>query len=126
MVTLSTAREIAGDQGMYRVAFVAVLAASLGLGACSLNTAGISSGFNDLGSSSTTTGSVAGAQATRSSLSGGGTQVAALSKDQAPTGSYEKAPSGALSDRDYSATALDPEKARDLINQYRSEKGLKP
>lgn len=110
---------------MYRVAFVAVLAASLGLGACSLNTAGISSGFNDLGSSSTTTGSVAGARATRSSLSGG-TQVAALSPDQAPTGSYEKAPAGALSDRDYSATALDPDKARDLINQYRSEKGLKP
>ena len=33
---------------------------------------------------------------------------------------------GALSDRDYSHTALDAEKARALINKYRKEKGLKP
>lgn len=105
---------------MYRVA-LAVLAASLGLAGCSLNTAGISSGFSDLGSP-TTTGSVS--TASRSSLNG--TQVAALSPDKAPNGSYEKAPPGALADRDYSATSLDPDKARDLINQYRAEKGLKP
>ena len=41
-------------------------------------------------------------------------------------GSYERAPAGALADRDYTNTALDPEKARDLINQYRHDKGLKP
>ena len=41
-------------------------------------------------------------------------------------GSFERAPAGALADRDYSHTALDPEKARDLINQYRHDKGLKP
>ena len=35
-------------------------------------------------------------------------------------------PAGALADRDYSHTALDPEKARDIINQYRQDKGLKP
>ena len=33
---------------------------------------------------------------------------------------------GALADRDYSKTALNPELARDLINQYRRDKGLKP
>lgn len=115
---------------MYRVALLAVVSACLGLGACSLNTAGISSGYNDLGSSAslapsggaTTTGSIN--RSSRSSLTG--TQVAAYQPDKAPGGSYEKAPPGALSDRDYSATALDPEKARDLINQYRHENGLKP
>ncbi len=112
---------------MYRVALFIVLAASLGLGACSLNTGGISSGYNDLGTtasidSSTPTGSID--RSKRSSLSG--TQVAAYSPDKAPNGSYEKAPPGALSDRDYSATALDPDMARDLINQYRHDNGLKP
>ena len=52
--------------------------------------------------------------------------MAALSPDKAPSGSYEKAPAGALADRNYSGTSLNPERARDLINQYRSEKGLKP
>jgi uncharacterized protein YkwD len=119
---------------MYRVTpglLAAVL--SLGLGACSLNSGGISSGFNDLGttasidplsgsSQSTSTGSIDRQQ--RSGLAG--TQVAAYSPDKAPSGTFEKAPSGALADRDYSATSLDPEIARDLINQYRHENGLKP
>ena len=38
----------------------------------------------------------------------------------------ERAPAGALADRDYGNTRLDPDKARDLINAYRKEKGLKP
>jgi uncharacterized protein YkwD len=121
---------------MYRVALSVLVAASLGLGACSLNTGAISSGYNDLGdtasltpsgssSPSTTTGSID--RSSRSSLTGtAGTQVAAYTPDKAPRGSYEKAPPGALSDRDYSATALNPERARDLINQYRAEHGLKP
>jgi uncharacterized protein YkwD len=114
---------------MYRVALLAVLAVALQ--ACSLNTAGISSGFNDLDSSSsvasspTTTGSIG--STTYGTASSKGTQVAALGNpDKAPQGSFEKAPHGALSDRDYSGTALNPEMARDLINQYRHEKGLKP
>ncbi|MEZ5853068.1 MAG: CAP domain-containing protein [Hyphomicrobiaceae bacterium] len=57
--------------------------------------------------------------------SGKGTQVAMLN-DRAPSGSFEKAPRGALADRDYSTTRLDPEKARDLINRYRKQHGLKP
>ncbi len=51
-------------------------------------------------------------------------KVAAL--DQAPAGSYEKPQRGILSDRDYSSTNLNAEMARDLINQYRKEAGLKP
>jgi uncharacterized protein YkwD len=59
----------------------------------------------------------------------GGTQIASLDKgaaDKAPGGSFEKAPKGALSDRDFSTTQLDIEKARTLINTYRATKGLKP
>jgi uncharacterized protein YkwD len=53
-------------------------------------------------------------------------QLAALTPDKAPKGTFEKAPAGALADRDYTGTALNPERARDLVNQYRHEKGLKP
>ncbi len=52
-------------------------------------------------------------------------KVAAL-HDKAPSGSFEQAPAGALSDRDYSHTALDADKARKLINDYRKKNGLKP
>ena len=51
---------------------------------------------------------------------------AASVDDRIPKGTFEKAPNGALADRDYSGTRLDPEKARDLINAYRKENGLKP
>jgi uncharacterized protein YkwD len=53
-------------------------------------------------------------------------QRVASADDRIPKGSFEKAPVGALSDRDYSHTHLDVEKARDLINAYRKEHGLKP
>jgi uncharacterized protein YkwD len=121
---------------MYRVALVAALAMSLG--ACSLNTGAITSGFTepDAGSS-TITGSVEPLSGTRSGLSttasaapaaktNSNVQLAALSPDKAPKGTFEKAPHGALADRDYTGTALNPERARDIINQYRHEKGLKP
>jgi uncharacterized protein YkwD len=45
--------------------------------------------------------------------------------DKAPKGSYERAPSGALATRDYSGTRLDAEKARDLVNAYRRQNGLR-
>jgi uncharacterized protein YkwD len=54
------------------------------------------------------------------------TKVAANVTDKAPKGSYEKAPTGALATRDYSTTRLDAEMARDLVNAYRKEKGLRP
>jgi uncharacterized protein YkwD len=47
-------------------------------------------------------------------------------EDKAPKGTFERAPPGALSDRDYSTTRLDAEKARDLVNAYRKQKGLRP
>ena len=52
-------------------------------------------------------------------------QVAKLD-DKAPTGTYEKAAPGVLSDRDYSHTSLNAEMARDIINAYRKQHGLKP
>ncbi|WP_072370861.1 CAP domain-containing protein [Hyphomicrobium sp. NDB2Meth4] len=116
---------------MYRVALSAAVAVALA--ACSLGSGTISSGYTE----PDTTGSIASSPKTQSVALGGepsaprsktpavaGQQYAAL--DQAPKGSFEKAPTGALSDRDYSQTALDAEKARDIINQYRRDKGLKP
>lgn len=61
----------------------------------------------------------------RSAAPKGKQQLAALD-DRAPRGSFDKAPAGALADRDYSTTALNPDRARDLINAYRKENGLKP
>ena len=115
---------------MYRVALCA--AAAVVLAACSLGSGTpISSGYNQ----ADTTGSITASPNLQSVALGGepsanrtavaGQQYAKLD-DQAPNGSYEKAPVGALSDRDYSHTALDAEKARDIINQYRKDKGLKP
>jgi uncharacterized protein YkwD len=117
---------------MYRVALCA--GAAVALGACSLGSGTISSGYNE----PDTTASITSAPRSESVALGGepsakrekapavaGQQYAKLD-DQAPSGSYEKAPAGALADRDYTHTALDPEKARDIINQYRKDKGLKP
>ncbi len=127
---------------MYRVAFSAGLA--LSLAACAAGTGNLSSGFNDgpppsyaskrtkpdasLGAdTSVPRGTITGsAGATPVVNKTGGTQVASLDADKAPKGTFEKAPSGSLSDRDYSSTALDPTFARDIINQYRAEHGLKP
>ncbi len=46
--------------------------------------------------------------------------------DKAPPGTFDKAPRGALADRDYASTALNPERAIELINAYRKQNGLKP
>lgn len=119
---------------MYRVLLMAAVAVTLS--ACSLNTGALSSGFAE--DSSPTTASISPSPSIESSISSGSygadseperpakakTEVAAL--DKAPSGSFEKAPRGSLADRDYSTTSLDAEKARDLINQYRRDKGLKP
>ena len=118
---------------MYRVVVSAGLA--LGLAACAMNTSSISPGFT--GSTGTAVASAKQRPSPAGALGGDpaaersakaaaqGTQVASLG-DKAPKGSFERAPQGALSDRDYSQTALDLDKARDLINQYRNDKGLKP
>lgn len=113
---------------MYRVALAALIAVAVS--ACSLGTTSISSGFSE----TPETASISKKRSGTSALGGDaalaraaykpGQQVASL--DKAPAGTYEQAPKGALTGRDYTATALDPERARDVINQYRAEKGLKP
>lgn len=113
---------------MYRVVLPAILA--LLLPGCSMGSSSLSSGFADNPSTSAavkkkpTAPSLALGGEPAAVRPAGGTQVAAL--DQAPKGTFEKAPPGALSDRDYTQTKLDAERARDLVNAYRKEKGLKP
>ncbi|MEQ1695281.1 MAG: CAP domain-containing protein [Hyphomicrobiaceae bacterium] len=129
---------------MYRVAFSAGLA--LSLAACAAGSGVVSSGFNDGPPPSSTSkrmkpdvalggdtgiprGSLAsggGAVAAAGTTKAQGVQVASLGSDKAPKGTFEKAPSGSLADRDYTTTNLDPNFARDMINQYRAVHGLKP
>lgn len=114
---------------MYRVAVLAGL--SLVLSACSLNAPSMSFGQ---AAPEPTTASLKPQKGTPSGALGGepaaerttsGTKVAKLD-DKVPSGTYEKAKPGALADRDYGSTNLDADRARALINAYRSEKGLKP
>jgi uncharacterized protein YkwD len=97
---------------------------------CSMaNSSGISAGFaaNEEPTSSVASSRVASEPAqSSSSLSEDRPKRYASNDDHIPRGTFEKAPSGALANRDYSATQLDANKARDLINAYRKEKGLKP
>jgi uncharacterized protein YkwD len=114
---------------MYRVLRGLTVAGLLpiAVAGCSLGSSNLSSGFasNDRATASLQkrNGNLGGEPSTR---------VAALNSqtpkadDKIPKGTFEKAPSGALADRDYSSTALDSEKARELINAYRKERGLKP
>ena len=60
-----------------------------------------------------------------SDRSTGSVRTASLG-DRAPAGTSEKAPKGALADRDYNETKLDVEQAKLLINAYRKQHGLKP
>ncbi len=113
---------------MFRVALAAVLAGAL-TAACSTGPSTISTGFADSGSSTpsitrlTPTTSLGASSGSNRSHSG--TQVAALN-DKIPAGTYEKAPRGALADRSYRKTQLDPEAALTTINEYRRQNGLKP
>ncbi len=54
------------------------------------------------------------------------TRVAAAGSYDTPKGSLEPGSTGALEMRDYTGTHLDAEAARDLVNAYRREKGLRP
>ncbi len=115
---------------MYRVVLFFFLA--MLLPGCSIGSAPPSLGFTDSGSSSGSTGKMSfGALGdgetipSRPAASSGGQRVASL-QDGAPRNSFEKPSPGALSGRDYSATRLDAEQARDLINAYRKKNGLKP
>jgi uncharacterized protein YkwD len=110
---------------MYRVLMPAI--ACLLLTGCGMANSSVSSGFADSGQP---TSALPTSRTLRSSDSGGSgsaqaTKVAS-NDDRIPKGTFEKAPTGALSDRDYSGARLDPEKARDMINAYRKQSGLKP
>lgn len=114
---------------MYRVFLLGL--AGLSLAGCAVNSDAISSGFADTPQS---TASISRPRAGSAALGGEpssrsgapkGVQLARLD-DKAPSGSYESAPAGALSDRDYSNTQLNVEMARDIVNQYRKDHGLKP
>ncbi|MBX9684746.1 MAG: CAP domain-containing protein [Hyphomicrobium sp.] len=110
---------------MFRVALSAGLATLIA--GCSLGSASLSSGMVD----PSPTTSALGSKSKSSTALGGDPSAPRLTKvakldDQAPAGTYETAPSGILADRDYSRTQLDSEMARDLINAYRKENGLKP
>jgi uncharacterized protein YkwD len=112
---------------MYRVLLVGVSVALLTTG-CGMSSSTLSSGFAD--------SPVMSARATRQASLGGDlttrtpTRVESRQRTAslAPPTSVpsERAPKGALSDRDYSRAALNPEAARDAINGYRRAKGLKP
>jgi len=100
------------------------------LAGCSFSGQSILAGLSSSSSSQEITGSTGGSL----SLNGeGGSNSAAkklqrlaLAKDNAPKGSWERAPKGAFNSRDYSISRLDPERARVLINQYRKQNGLRP
>jgi uncharacterized protein YkwD len=98
---------------------------ALCLAGCSMASP-ISAGYAE---QDTTTGSLSRSQQRDGGGSAGfgaaGARVA-NADDKIPHGTFEKAPAGALADRDYSLTRLDPDKARDLINGYRRSKGLRP
>ena len=122
---------------MIRVALPVM--ASLILAGCAVGASNLSSGFSDNSPAPKKTAVLAGAD-TRGGLGGepatrtaaataipapAATKTAALD-DRAPKGQSEKAPAGALADRNYGTTRLDPERARELINAYRKANGLKP
>jgi uncharacterized protein YkwD len=108
---------------MYRVLLPAALV--LGLAGCGMATNSFTSGLANSGQPAPRsqrnqeTGSVD--QLTKRTAA-----VSETGKDKAPKGTFEKAPAGALADRDFSHTRLDAERAREMVNAYRKEKGLRP
>lgn len=123
---------------MSRVILPAILIVAVS--GCSMNSKSVTSGFGDTGTTASTSVAAAEARKARQGALGGEPAArAAVPKadapapnpklarldDRAPPGTYDKAPAGALSDRDYSQTQLNAERALELINAYRKEKGLK-
>lgn len=110
--------------------------ASVFLSACALGQSSLTSGFagdpapaNASLNPSARSGGLGGEPSTSRASKAADQKVAALDakqSDQAPKGSFAKAPAGALADRDYSQAAVDAEKIRDMINAYRKQNGLKP
>lgn len=122
---------------MFRVVVCASLAMSLG--ACAVSSVDLSSGFAEspqasrlsrkpdvsLGGDTSVPRGPQLSQTATVPKNTGTVKLASLDADKAPKGSFERAPSGSLSDRDYTRTALDPNLALAIVNQYRAEHGLK-
>lgn len=110
---------------MYRVV-VGVMVGLMSTG-CSLNSQSLTAGFTDSAPVSRTRQTSLGGDLTTRSPTQSTERQRVASLDTARKASpSERAPKGALADRDYSGTLLNPEAAREAINQYRKSKGLKP
>lgn len=106
---------------MYRVLILAL--ASLLLGGCSMASSPLTAGFANSGQP---TAALPASRLSRDTKVASAETPTPKADDKAPQGTYEHAPKGALADRNYSHTALNADRARDLINTYRKQKGLKP
>ena len=111
---------------MYRVMLPACL--SLLLAGCGMAASSLTAGFANSGqptSTITPRSSQRSASAETITPAARPERTAKLD-DKAPKGTFERAPAGALADRNYNQTSLDADKAREMINAYRKDKGLKP
>jgi len=108
---------------MYRVVVPALLSALLA--GCGMAASPLTAGFASSGQPTSSTPPRLQSANAETALAEPPARKAAAT-DKAPKGTFEQAPHGALADRDYSKTALDVEKARLLINDYRKQHGLKP
>ena len=117
---------------MYRVLLPALV--SVLLSGCSMaNSTSLTAGFADSGQptsalppSRSQRSASADTPAPPSAVADSPAKRYAKLDDRIPKGAFEKAPPGALADRDYAGTKLDLDKARELVNAYRKSKGLKP
>ena len=109
---------------MYRVLGPALL--SLLLAGCGMAASPLTAGFANSGQPTSAPPARTQTASVDTAMASDPVKPSVRPADKAPKGSYEKAPQGALADRDYSKTDLDLEKARQLINTYRKQHGLKP
>src|SRR6185437_1915933 len=99
MLSGTTRTPIGGRTVMYRV--LVPVALSLCLAGCGMASSSLTSGFANSGQPE------ARSSRTRETASiDQSTRRVAKADDKAPKGTFERAPAGALSDRDYSATSL--------------------
>jgi len=98
------------------------------LAGCSFGGQSIFAGLSGASSTQDITGSTTASLSHNSQSASGSSskklQRLALATDGAPKGTWERAPKGAFSDRDYSSSRLNPELARQAVNTYRKQNGL--
>ena len=109
---------------MYRVLVPALLSALLA--GCGMAASPLTAGFANSGQPTSSAPPRLASANVETAMATDPVKPALKPGDKAPKGTFEKAPQGALADRDYSKTDLDVEKARLLVNAYRKQHGLKP